>query len=48
MNKSKPITIADAKKIDDRIAKDYPQKKPFPLAKVLSSSVKKKSAKKKR
>lgn len=39
MKKDK-IDISHIKKIDSRISKDYPDKKPFPLKKILTSIIK--------
>jgi len=46
MGKTKEITLEDAKRLDERISKEYPDKKPLPLAKILSVVVKKKKVKK--
>lgn len=41
MSKSKPITAKEAEKIEERILKDNPDKKPVPLGNILSKIGKK-------
>lgn len=43
MSKQKSMTLEKAKEIEDRLSKEYPDKEPFPLAKVLSNLPKKKT-----
>lgn len=38
MGKSKTITLEDAKKLDNRIEKEYPDKKPVKLGEIVQKS----------
>ena len=45
MGKTKPITLEDAKRLDERIAKEYPDHKPVKLADMMVLTVKEKKKK---
>jgi len=45
MGKSENITLEDAKKLDEQIEKEYPNKKPVALGQILKAIAKKPTSK---